>query len=1138
MRRGLIVLATAVAVLGAGIPVVAAATRHHRTPHLSRALRRQLSAHADQHVIVILRSQRRAAHVGSRSAAVRVAAIKAEQAPLIRQLRSVRASHIRSFQVVNALAATVSRRERARLAADPDVARVVSDATIRGPAPLALPAAAGRRAHASGAPTPIVIPGACAASGGVQLDPEGLSSTNTDSDDPSQPTARSLGITGAGVKVAYIAEGIDPNNVNFIRPDGRSAFSPSVGGDYQDFSGDGPNAPTTGGEAFLDANAIAGQGQHVYNVQNFGAQPDPGPCNIRIEGVAPGAGLVGLKAFSANYDTTESDFLQAINYAVETDHVNVINESFGSNPFPDVTALDVLKQFDDAAVAAGVTVVSSSGDAGPFNTTGSPATDPNVISAGASTDFRFYAQTNYALARDFATTGWLNDNVSSLSSSGTDLTGATIDMLAPGDVSFASCTPSATYSDCTNFTGQSSDVEESGGTSESSPFVAGAAALVIQAYAKTHGGATPTPAQVKQILVSSATDLGAPASEQGAGLLNSYKAVQLAEALHNADPSTPALTTSSTQLTATGAPGSGQHWQFTVSNPGDTAQTVNLSGRTFGPDENVQTGSVTLSDTASPKVPSWQGISNNYQLFHFRVPAGIDRLTAQLAWPVNETYCNQQFCATGLNSRVRLILIDPQGRFAAHSLPQGPASYGETEVRSPAPGTWTGVIFGDVASAGGTNGVVPWRVATQQHVPFGSVSPSRVTLAPGRSQTVDVAATTPSAPGDSTGSIVLAPGGGTPTSIPVTLRSLVEPSSGGSFSGTLTGGNGRPDGQGQEQYYAFDVPMGVHDLRADLSFATDPSRPVGEYLVDPDGDAVGYGQNSVDGRSSTSVSAYAQSPPAGRWTLIVDFAGAGAGNLISQPYHGEVRFDTVQVRALGVPAGGRLTGGRTVTVPIRITNAGVAPEDYFVDPRLDTTESVTLAPITPNAVTLPLTAPPEWLVPSETSALRAAQTSSLPAMFDLNDVAGDPSLASAGPGPSPLCAPAASLSYDPPLGTVSPGEWFSEPTECGPYPGPAPHGTAIDALAAQTKVFDSTVSSTTGDFWLASVDPATTFSPVTINPGQSKVVGVTFTPTGGPGTVVGGHLYVDTVNDAIPPYAQLSASEVTAIPYRYTIARR
>jgi hypothetical protein len=1132
-----------VVVLGVAAISAAAKPTARGSTKLTPALARVLAKDANQHVIVLLKNQMRAAHVGTRAAALRFAAVKAAQAPVMHELAMVHAKRVRSFQLVNAVAATVSKAERARLAKNSLVAKVIPDATIREATPEVLPASAGssKKSHAAASTvSPNVIPGACGPNGQVQLDPEGLTSTNTDSDNPNQPTARSLGFTGAGVKVAWIADGIDPNNINFIRSNGTSAFV-----DYQDFSGDGPNAPTSGDEAFLDANAIAGQGLHTYNVQNFSAQSDPSACNIRIEGVSPGASLVGLKVF-ANDVTTESNFLQAINYAVETDHVNVINESFGANQFPDEQALDATDAFDDAAVASGVTVVASSGDAGPvFNTTGSPATDPNVIGVGANTDFRFYAQTNYALARDFATTGWLSNNISALSSGGYDINGRTIDLIAPGDLSFASCDASATFAGCTNFKGQPSEVEESGGTSESSPFTAGAAALVIQAYRQTHGGANPTPAQVKQILDTTATDLGSPSTEQGDGLLNSYKAVQLAESIGNPHSTTPALTTSTTQLNAVGTAGQAQHWQFTVSNPGNTAQTVNLSGRTFGAAQNVQTGSVTLNDSTSPQVPNYQGIPNNYQVFHFKVPAGADRLLAQLAWPVDQTFCNEEFCQAGLNSRVRMILIDPTGKFAAHSLPQGPASYGETEVESPAAGTWTGVIFGDVAASGGTavggtNGVVPWEVSTQQHVPFGSVSPSSVTLAPGQSQTVSVSASDPSSAGDTSGAVVLAPRGGTATSIPVTLRSLIQPSRGGTFSGSLTAGNGRDNGEGQQQYYEFDVPASANSIRADLSFPNDPSDPAAEYLVSPDGDVIGYGQNSVEGNNGTSLSAYAVNPTAGRWTLIVDFAGAAKGNEISEPYTGKVVFNAAGVTGAGIPNGKKIKSGQTLTVPVKITNTGVAPEDYFIDARNNAVVNQLLVEFGSSTVTLtgpPAGFGPNFLVPSETSAVRVAQTSTVAAMFDTGPDAGDPDLSSANPGPGALCATTASVFYDPPDGTVTPGEWFAQPAECGPYASTAPKGSATLAAEAQTKAFDSTVTSTTGDVWAQAIDPDADNSPITIQPGHSAEVEVMFTPSAGAGSIDDGTIYVDTVTDDVPPYHQFAASEVAAIPYSYTVGK-
>ncbi len=1103
---------------GAAALAVLFASATPATP-LSAAQVQQYSSGTTHRVIVIMKNR------------VTGADALYDQAPVMSEISQLTYKRIKQFKTVNSLAAEVTEAEIEHLKANPSVATVVPDVVIRRAKPQTTSSSGG----VSTSLVPHIIPGACGANGKVLLDPEALQTTNTASDDPQAKTARSLGFTGAGVKVAYIADGIDPNNVNFIRKNGKSAFV-----DYQDFSGDGPGQPTSGDEAFLDANSIAGQGLVVYDVNGFSAQPDPGACNVRIEGMAPGSSLVGLNVFGTNEDTTESNFLEAIDYAVFVDHVDVINESFGSNPFPDVTSLDATKLFNEAAVRAGVTVVVSSGDAGYTSTIGSPATDPNVIGVGGSTAFRFYAQTNYAAARYFATTGWLNDNISSLSSSGYSETGATIDLVAPGDLGFASCDASPIFAGCTNFLGAPSSVEEAGGTSESAPLTSGAAALVIEAYRKAHHGASPSPALVKQILTSTATDLGVPTAEQGSGLLNSYKAVLLAQSINGGTPVGESLLFSKTQLNAVATPGSTQNWAVTVTNTGTATQIVNASGRTLGPDRNVQNGSVTLTDNVSPQFTNFSGLQNNYGVFTFSVPTGQDRLLAQIAYPAPPGSTN--------NARVRLILVDPLGRFAAHSLPQGVGNYGSVDVRTPAAGTWTGVIFGIVASRGGTNGVVPWKVSTQKFVPFASVSPGVLTLAPGQSQTLHVSATTPSIPGDSSGSIVLTSTGGgidpfvgkESNSIPVTLRSMLDLAHGGGFQGTLTGGNGRPPGQGQINYYEFTVPPGHKSITANVSLKNDPTDPVGTYLIAPDGTALGFGQNNLT-TGSTTLTAYTLNPTPGTWTLIVDFAEPVAGNEISQPFNGNVSLDDTDIVVSGLPNSqhAALAAGVPVTIPLKITNNGIAQQAFFIDARLNSKATIGLANLDPPSTSagypLPLTAGgPTWLVPTQTSGVHAVASATLPIMFDYGPFQGDPDLVGV---PTIFNPDRANGSYAPAAGKVQQGLWFGMPSEFGPYAGPAASGLVNMTLTATTKAFDTTVTTPGGDLWLTAVDANTlnTFAPVLVDPGQTVTIPVTVTPAGASGTEVSGTLYVDTLISNQPVYGQLTGDEVIAIPYSYTI---
>ena len=999
----------------------------------------------------------------------------AEQEPVLAQLQAAGATVLSTTSLIDTITASVSPAEAQVLSSIPGVSQVVPDATIPLLQPVVpgqgrfSPPGVGRGPGPGGHGAASAI---CGTKRAPELDPQALQTINASG-------AWSLGIDGAGVTVATIADGLDTTNPDLQR--NRAYGRPGLPVVQQvDFSGDPDGTPTPGGEMFGDVSSIAAQGNQEYNLSQYvnpgqAANLPAGGCWIRIVGAAPGASVLAEKVFSTNNDTTESGFIQAIQYAVEHG-AKVINESFGANNVPD-TVLDVTREADDAADAAGVTVVVSSGDAGVTSTIGSPATDPNLISVGASTTFRSYAQSNSG-GFDNPAVGngrWADSNISGLSSAGFAESGNTVNLVAPGDDNWALCsTNGALYTDCPGvFGGTNIGIQDFGGTSESAPLTSAAAADVIQAYAETHGGTNPTPALVKQILVSTATDIGAPADEQGAGLLNVGAAVNLAESLpgpmrHNEHraPSGGGLLLSPSQVNFVGQPGTPQSAQISLSNTGLSTERVHVSTRALThevSDSGVHTFILDPSSLTanSGTMPIWSGIDEVFQTETFNVPRTDPSSGSRLLFSADYQF-------TGQGSLLHVALFEPDGTYAAYTVPQGLADFAEAEVTDPAPGRWTALFFTELDGATGpgslgTSGPIQWDAQTWQYAPAGSITPSTLTIPAGQARMATLSLTTPTATGDTDQSVVVS-SDDSQTTIPVTVRSVVPIGpGGGTFNGVLTGGNGRAGAPAQTNTYFFQVPPGQTDLDASITLADNPSAGLvpGDALiaslVDPNGQTVGYSTNftlePTNGGLQTAVSQFTQiyhvTPLPGQWELVLGWQNPVVGDELNDAFTGSITFNQVSVSSnLPDSPSASLPALTSTAFDVHVKNTGVAPEAFFVDPRLnDQTETVNLPnqnpAITASAFTIPLAGFsngltfPYYLVPTHTTQLQANVSSAdgtTPVTFDMEYFPGDPDLSPAvastgvmgsfGPG-------SASLSYgqNP---EVSPGLWLINPDEIGP----------------------------------------------------------------------------------------------------------
>jgi Subtilase family len=1087
------------------------------------ALTAAVPAGPGQAVIVVLADQYQNLPAGHTSLGARNSAVAGAQAPLINGLHAAGAQNVRSLSLLNALTATVTPDEAATLRSNPQVAAVVPDAAIKLPQ-QALPTTVGPTAKHGKAQT--LPAGVCAPNGKVQLNPEAISAINADSDVPGAPTARSLGATGAGVVVGDIAGSVDPATPELVRADGTGVI-----GDYQDFTGEGGSVQSEDLESYLDDGMIAAQGDHVYNLQDYMSATDPlaQPCDIRLEGVSPDVTLDAYKVYGADDYTTTSAFLEAINYAVTVDHVNVLNEEGGSFPMPDTSA-DLIKLANTAAIAAGVTITSPSYDAGPENTIWSPSSEPGVLSVGASTTFRSYAQSDTAGYDSIGATGYVSGNISSLSSGGSTEVGRSIDLVAPGDLDWAICTADPTLAaDCTNQAGAPSGLTQSGGTSEAGPLVAGVAALVIQAYRTTHGGASPTPQLVGQLLTSTADDLGAIGAEQGAGQVDAYRAVEAAMSVHTADGSPTAtgntLLTDVDQLDAIGNPGASQNFSVQVTNTGTSTQKVSLSGRTLGASHVVSNKTVTLADGGASYVDAY-GFTRNVQKVAFTVPAGQSELDANIAYPGTA------------QDPVDLTLLDPHGLLTGYSLPQGNGNHGHIDVHTPVSGTWTAVITDTAKASNGYVGPVQFSAAVSTFTTLGSVSPATLTLAPGAVGTAHLSVPLPAAPGDLTGSLAISSPQSGASSIPITLRSVIPVANGvGTFTGDLVGGNGRGYVPAQTLFYNVNVPQGEPALDLQVALGHGATDPFTAFLVSPDEqnparatNQLPSGATVVDGNGAR---AHVLNPEAGQWTVIVTFNNPVNGDALDTPVNGTVDFAPIAVKTAGVPTGGVLQPGTAQQVAVTVHNDSAGVESYFLDARLAQQAQLTLASFTPSAnLTLPLSysnADPQWLVPTETTALTASATSTAPVMFDAAPYNGEPDLASTAVGNN------AFVSYS--AAQVTQGDWNLIPQPTGAF-GPtagASASTVTLGLGVTTRAFDPNASSPSGDLWLRGVNPQAAFAPVVVQPGQSATLYLAITPSGPANSTVTGTIFLDDDSALSENGASPTGDELVAIPYHYTV---
>lgn len=273
--------------------------------------------------------------------------------------------------------------------------------------------------------------------------------------------------------------------------------------------------PAIGGHGTLTASNVVGQGVINGNAPTFSDLPGDGKYPGAVIGGAPHAKLApyGDIYFSFEFSTQFGYFLAV------TRGVDITSNSYGSSNV-DNDGWDAASQEADVIYdGSRTTPLFSTGNGAPGFGTESPPSPTAGIAVGASTQF--------------GGTGWdsidrtdqiVDEDVMVWSNRGFGANGANgVDVVADGAYSAGDATLN------TKLDGRFA-WETWGGTSRSTPVAVGATALVYQAWRQATSANVPLGfyATAKDIIMSSADDLGYEATIQGAGSVNAGDAVQAA----------------------------------------------------------------------------------------------------------------------------------------------------------------------------------------------------------------------------------------------------------------------------------------------------------------------------------------------------------------------------------------------------------------------------------------------------------------------------------------------------------------------------------------------------------------------------------------------------------------------------------